>query len=61
MRTSKKVIVVGGGIGGLTTTATLGAAAAVIGALIALAFLPSRAIAEHPAPLSSELLEPAMA
>jgi EmrB/QacA subfamily drug resistance transporter len=45
----------------LTTTATLAAAAAVIGALIALAFLPSRARAEHPAPLGSELLEPAMA
>ena len=45
----------------LTTTATLGAAAAVIGALIALAFLPSRARAEHPAPLGSELLEPALA
>src|SRR5687768_13501548 len=45
----------------LATTATLGAAAAVIGALIALAFLPSRASAEHPAPLGSELLEPAMA
>ena len=45
----------------LTTTATLGAAAAVIGALIALAFLPSRARAEHPAPLGTELLEPAMA
>jgi EmrB/QacA subfamily drug resistance transporter len=45
----------------LTTTATLGAAAAVIGALIALAFLPSRARAEHPAPLGSDLLEPAMA
>jgi EmrB/QacA subfamily drug resistance transporter len=45
----------------LTTTATLAAASAVIGALIALAFLPSRARAEHPAPLGSELLEPAMA
>jgi EmrB/QacA subfamily drug resistance transporter len=45
----------------MTTTATLAAAAAVIGALIALAFLPSRARAETPAPLGSELLEPAMA
>jgi EmrB/QacA subfamily drug resistance transporter len=45
----------------LTTTATLASAAAVIGALIALAFLPSRARATHRAPLSSELLEPAMA
>jgi hypothetical protein len=33
----------------------------VIGALIALAFLPSRARAEHPAPLGAELLEPALA
>jgi EmrB/QacA subfamily drug resistance transporter len=45
----------------LTTTATLGAAAAVIGALIALAFLPSRARAAHSAPLSPALLEPATA
>ena len=45
----------------LTTTATLAAAAAVIGALIALAFLPSRARAAHSAPLSSALLEPATA
>jgi len=45
----------------LTTTATLGAAAAAIGALIALAFLPSRARAEHPAPLGAELLEPTLA
>ena len=45
----------------LTTTATLGAAAAVIGALIAFAFLPSRARAEHPTPLGAELLEPALA
>ena len=45
----------------LTTTATLAAAAAVIGALIALAFLPSRARAAHPEPLASALLEPAMA
>ena len=45
----------------MATTATLAAAAAVIGALIALAFLPSRARAEHPAPLGAELLEPAMA
>lgn len=44
----------------LTTTATLGAAAAVIGALIAVSFLPARARAEHPAPLGTELLEPAM-
>jgi hypothetical protein len=33
----------------------------VIGALIALALLPSRARAEHPAPLGVELLEPAPA
>jgi EmrB/QacA subfamily drug resistance transporter len=45
----------------LTTTATLAAAAAVIGALIALAFLPSRARAEHPEPLSASRVEPAMA
>ena len=45
----------------LTTTATLGAAAAVIGALIAFAFLPARARAEQPAPLGTELLEPALA
>ena len=45
----------------LTTTATLAAAAAVIGALIALAFLPSRARSSQPAPLGSELLEPAIA
>ena len=45
----------------LTTTATLAAAAAVVGALIALAFLPSRARAVHPAPLSPALLEPATA
>ena len=45
----------------LTTTASLAAAAAVIGALIALAFLPSRAPAAHPEPLSSARLEPAMA
>ena len=44
----------------MATTATLAAAAAVIGALIALAFLPSRARAEHPAPLGTELLEPAL-
>jgi hypothetical protein len=31
----------------MTTTATLAAAAAVIGALIAVAFLPSRSRAEH--------------
>ena len=45
----------------MATTATLAAAAAVIGALIALAFLPSRARAEAPAPLGSGLLEPATA
>ena len=45
----------------LTTTAALAAATAVIGALIALAFLPSRARAATPAPLGLELLEPAMA
>src|SRR3954464_3831635 len=45
----------------MATTATLAAAAAVIGALIALAFLPSRARAEHPAPLGAERLEPALA
>jgi EmrB/QacA subfamily drug resistance transporter len=47
----------------LTTTATLAAAAAVIGALIALAFLPSRARARavQPAPLGSELLDAAVA
>jgi DHA2 family multidrug resistance protein-like MFS transporter len=44
-----------------TTTATLAAAAAVTGALIALAFLPSRARAESPAPLGIELLEPVTA
>jgi EmrB/QacA subfamily drug resistance transporter len=41
----------------MTTTASLAAAAAVIGALIALAFLPSRA----PASLGVERLEPAVA
>jgi hypothetical protein len=41
----------------MTTTATLAAAAAVIGALIALAFLPSRARHESPA-LSGGLREP---
>ena len=45
----------------LTTTATLGAAAAVIGALIALAFLPARARAEQPAPLHRNPPEPALA
>ena len=45
----------------MITTATLAAAAAVIGALIALAFLPSRARAEKPASLGSDLLKPAMA
>jgi EmrB/QacA subfamily drug resistance transporter len=45
----------------MTTTATLAAAAAVIGALIALAFLPSRARAEAPAPLGPDALAPAMA
>jgi hypothetical protein len=42
----------------MATTATLAAAAAVIGALIALAFLPSRARVESPAPLGADLLEP---
>jgi len=41
----------------MTTTATLAAAAAVIGALIALAFLPSRAASEAPA-AGVEVLEP---
>jgi hypothetical protein len=45
----------------MTTTATLAAAAAMTGALIALAFLPSRARAESPAPLGIELLEPVTA
>jgi EmrB/QacA subfamily drug resistance transporter len=45
----------------MTTTATLAAATAAIGVLIALAFLPSRARAATPAPLRPELLEPAMA
>jgi len=45
----------------LTTTATLGAAAAVIGALVALAFLPSHGRAEHPASLGSDPLVPAPA
>ena len=45
----------------MTTTATLAAAAALIGALIALAFLPSRARTEAPAPAGRELLGPAMA
>ena len=44
----------------LATTATLAAAAAMIGALIALAFLPSRAAAPAPA-IAPERLEPAMA
>jgi EmrB/QacA subfamily drug resistance transporter len=48
-------------VNAMTTTATLAAAAALIGALIALAFLPSRARAETLAPLGPELLEPAMA
>ena len=39
----------------MATTATLAAAAAVIGALIALAFLPSRERAEAPAPLGAEV------
>ena len=38
----------------MATTATLAAAAAVIGALIALAFLPSRDRAERPAPLGAD-------
>jgi EmrB/QacA subfamily drug resistance transporter len=42
----------------MATTATLAAAAAVIGALIALAFLPSRGRAEAPAPSGAGLLEP---
>jgi EmrB/QacA subfamily drug resistance transporter len=45
----------------MATTATLAAAAAMIGALIALAFLPSRERAEAPAPLDSAVLEPATA
>jgi EmrB/QacA subfamily drug resistance transporter len=45
----------------MATTATLAAAAAVIGALIALAFLPSRERAEAPAPLGSAVPEPATA
>jgi hypothetical protein len=48
-------------VNAMTTTATLAAAAAVIGALVALAFLPSRARRETRAPLLSELPEPAMA
>jgi len=48
-------------VNAMTTTATLAAAAAVIGALIALAFLPSRARAETQAPLVAGLPEPAMA
>jgi EmrB/QacA subfamily drug resistance transporter len=47
-------------VNAMTTTATLAAAAAVIGALIALAFLPSRARAEAPAPLGPDALAPAM-
>jgi EmrB/QacA subfamily drug resistance transporter len=42
----------------MATTATLAAAAAVIGALIALAFLPSRGRAEAPAAYGADLLEP---
>jgi EmrB/QacA subfamily drug resistance transporter len=42
----------------MATTATIAAAAAMIGALIALAFLPSRAGAGAPAPGGAELLEP---
>jgi hypothetical protein len=45
----------------MATTATIAAAAAMIGALIALAFLPSRAGAGAPAPGGAELLEPAPA
>jgi hypothetical protein len=45
----------------MTTTATLAASAAVIGAFIAPAFLPSRARAEAPAPLGPDALAPAMA
>jgi EmrB/QacA subfamily drug resistance transporter len=44
----------------MTTTATLAAGAAVIGALIALAFLPSRAASDAPA-LTVEVLEPVAA
>jgi EmrB/QacA subfamily drug resistance transporter len=42
----------------MTTTATLAAGAAVLGALIALAFLPSRPGAEAPAPGADALPEP---
>jgi DHA2 family integral membrane protein (MFS transporter) len=45
----------------MTTTATLAAGAAVIGALIALAFLPSRARGEAPVALGSDALAPAVA
>ena len=45
----------------MATTATLAAAAAVIGALIALAFLPSRARTETPASHGVGVLEPAPA
>ena len=45
----------------MTTTATLAAGAALIGALIALAFLPSRAGAQTAAPLGSDVLAPTVA
>src|SRR3954454_8559072 len=45
----------------MATTATLAAAAAVIGALIALAFLPSRARSEDSPALGPDALAPAMA
>ena len=45
----------------MATTATLAAVAAVIGALIALALLPSRDRAERPALLGADVLEPAVA
>ena len=47
---------------GLLTAALLAAGAAVVGALIALAFLPSRAArGAAPAPTAGERLQPAMA
>ena len=45
----------------MATTATLAAAAAVVGALIALALLPSRARAQSAASLGPDRLEPAVA
>jgi MFS transporter, DHA2 family, multidrug resistance protein len=44
----------------MASTATIAAAAAMVGALIALAFLPSRAAAETPV-LGADRLEPAPA